>query len=67
LRGEGNPHCGTRAEDDTFERAQAAAALVHVEYDENKSADTGIPFQDVLILRRLVGLDGHAKTDIDPT
>jgi xanthine dehydrogenase YagR molybdenum-binding subunit len=38
LRGEGNPRCGTRAEDDTFERAQAAAALVHVKYDEKRPA-----------------------------
>jgi xanthine dehydrogenase YagR molybdenum-binding subunit len=33
---------------------------------QDKSPDTGVPFQDILALRNLVGLDGHAKTDADP-
>jgi len=33
---------------------------------QDKSPDTGLPFQDILALRNLVGLDGHAKTDADP-
>jgi xanthine dehydrogenase YagR molybdenum-binding subunit len=32
---------------------------------QDKSPDTGVPFQDILALRNLVGLDGHAKTDTD--
>jgi xanthine dehydrogenase YagR molybdenum-binding subunit len=32
----------------------------------DKSPDAGVPFQDILALRNLVGLDGHAKTDVDP-
>jgi xanthine dehydrogenase YagR molybdenum-binding subunit len=33
---------------------------------QDKSPDTGVPFQDILALRNLVGLDGHARTDADP-
>jgi xanthine dehydrogenase YagR molybdenum-binding subunit len=33
---------------------------------QEKSPDTGVPFQDILALRNLVGLDGHARTDADP-
>jgi xanthine dehydrogenase YagR molybdenum-binding subunit len=33
---------------------------------QDKSPDSGVPFQDILALRNLVGLDGHAKTDADP-
>jgi xanthine dehydrogenase YagR molybdenum-binding subunit len=33
---------------------------------QDKSPDTGVPYQDILALRNLVGLDGHAKTDADP-
>jgi xanthine dehydrogenase YagR molybdenum-binding subunit len=33
---------------------------------QDKSPETGVPFQDILALRNLVGLDGHAKTDADP-
>ena len=33
---------------------------------QDKSPDAGVPFQDILVLRNLVGLDGHAKTDADP-
>ena len=33
---------------------------------QDKVPDTGVPFQEVLALRNLVGLDGHAKTDADP-
>jgi xanthine dehydrogenase YagR molybdenum-binding subunit len=33
---------------------------------QDKSPDAGVPFQHILVLRNLVGLDGHAKTDADP-
>jgi xanthine dehydrogenase YagR molybdenum-binding subunit len=33
---------------------------------KDKSPDTGVPYQDILALRNLVGLDGQAKTDADP-
>jgi xanthine dehydrogenase YagR molybdenum-binding subunit len=36
---------------------------IHV---QDKPPDTGVPFQDILALRNLAGLDGHARTDADP-
>jgi xanthine dehydrogenase YagR molybdenum-binding subunit len=33
---------------------------------QDKSPDTGVPFENILALRNLVGLDGHARTDADP-
>jgi len=38
-------------------------ARVHL---QDKSPDSGVPFQDILALRQFVGLDGQAKTDADP-
>jgi xanthine dehydrogenase YagR molybdenum-binding subunit len=32
-------------------------------HDQNKSPESGIPFQQILTASKLVGLDGHAKTD----
>src|SRR5580658_3665022 len=32
-------------------------------HTQDKSPDTGVPFENILALRNLVGLDGHAKTD----
>ena len=32
---------------------------------QDKSPDTGVPFENILALRNLVGLDGHARTDAD--
>ena len=37
-------------------------ARIHL---QDKSPDTGVPFQDILALRNLAGLDGNAKTDAD--
>ena len=37
-------------------------ARIHL---QDKSPDTGVPFQDILALRNLVGLDGYARTDAD--
>ena len=34
-------------------------------HGQDKSPDTGVPFQDILALRNLVGLDGYARTDAD--
>jgi xanthine dehydrogenase YagR molybdenum-binding subunit len=33
---------------------------------QDESPDTGVPFENILALRNLVGLDGHARTDADP-
>ena len=33
---------------------------------QDKSPDTGVPFESIIALRNLVGLDGHARTDADP-
>jgi xanthine dehydrogenase YagR molybdenum-binding subunit len=38
-------------------------ARIHV---QGKPPESGVPFQDVLILAKLAGLDGHAKTDGTP-
>ena len=35
-------------------------------HDQNKSPESGIPFQQILTSAKLVGLDGHAKTDGTP-
>jgi xanthine dehydrogenase YagR molybdenum-binding subunit len=35
-------------------------------HDKDESPGSGVPFQDLLVLRQLVGLDGKAKTDADP-
>jgi len=32
---------------------------------QDKSPESGVPFQDILVLQKLVGLDGRAKTDAD--
>lgn len=51
-----------------FEKADAktlkmTGGRVH---DQNKSPDSGVPFQQILTAAKLVGLDGHAKTDGTP-
>ena len=33
---------------------------------QDKSPESGVPFQEILKARKLVGLDGQAKTDADP-
>ncbi len=35
-------------------------------HDQNKSPESGVPFEQILTSARLVGLDGHAKTDGTP-
>jgi xanthine dehydrogenase YagR molybdenum-binding subunit len=39
------------------------AGKVHL---ASSSPDSGVPFEEVIKLRRLASLDGHAKTDADP-
>lgn len=48
-----------------FEKAdpktlKMTAGRVH---DQNRSPESGVPFQQILASAKLVGLDGHAKTD----
>ncbi|MFZ0522739.1 MAG: xanthine dehydrogenase family protein molybdopterin-binding subunit, partial [Candidatus Acidiferrales bacterium] len=38
-------------------------ARVHL---QDKSPDSGVPFQEILAMQHFVGLDGQAKTDTDP-
>ncbi|HEX4783609.1 MAG TPA: xanthine dehydrogenase family protein molybdopterin-binding subunit [Candidatus Sulfotelmatobacter sp.] len=35
-------------------------------HDQNKSPESGVPFEQILTAAKLVGLDGHAKTDGTP-
>jgi xanthine dehydrogenase YagR molybdenum-binding subunit len=35
-------------------------------HEQSKSPDSGVPFQQILAAARLVGLDGHAKTEGTP-
>ena len=35
-------------------------------HEQDKTPDSGIPFQEILTAAKLVGLDGHAKTDSTP-
>ena len=56
-----------RTPDSPFQNADAKTlkmtqARIHL---QDKSPDTGVPFQDILALRNLAGLDGNAKTDAD--
>jgi xanthine dehydrogenase YagR molybdenum-binding subunit len=56
-----------RTPDSPFQNADAKTlkmtqARIHL---QDKSPDTGVPFQDILALRNLQGLDGNAKTDAD--
>jgi len=56
-----------RTPDSPFQNADAKTlkmtqARIHL---QDKSPDTGVPFQDILVLRNLQGLDGNARTDAD--